>query len=260
LDNKLKPEKKRLFIVLLSFVGSTLVLFTGLFWYISYKGLDSISKFAGNIFTLMILAFGIFLLFAVVLLVFTMISGKQSKIAAKLRGPLNKLLLPLVIKTASLLKMDKDKIIRSYIAINNELVMEYLNNKTLDNLLVLLPHCIQLEDCELKITKNILICKKCGKCDIGSLAKIAERYNLTMSVATGGTIARRIIKEKQPDAILAVACERNLLSGVLDTYPLPVLGVFNSRPNGPCINTMVDVNLVEEIIKNIYTTRLAKSG
>jgi hypothetical protein len=81
-----------------------------------------------------------------------------------------------------------------------------------------------------------------------------------MNVATGGTIARRIIKENRPDAILAVACERDLLSGILDTYPLPVLGVFNSRPNGPCINTIVDVNLVEEIIKNIYTTRLAKSG
>lgn len=133
--------------------------------------------------------------------------------------------------------------------------MEYLNKKKVNNLLVLLPHCIQLEDCELKITKDILICKKCGRCDIGDLAKIAERYNLTMSVATGGTIARRIIKEKQPDAILAVACERNLLSGVLDTYPLPVLGVFNSRPNGPCINTMVDVNLVEEIIKKIYNAR-----
>ena len=249
MDNRLKPEKKRLFIILLSIVGSTLVVLTGLFWYISYKGLDSISKFAGNIFTLLILAFGFFLLFSVLVLVFTMISGKQSKIASKLRGPLNKLLFPLVIKVSKLFHLDKDRITRSFIAINNELVMEYLNKKTIKDLLVLLPHCIQMEDCELKVTKDILICRKCGRCNIGGLAKIAEKYNLTMNVATGGTIARRLIKEKLPDVILAVACERDLLSGVLDTYPLPVLGVFNSRPNGPCINTVVDVDLIEEIIK-----------
>jgi hypothetical protein len=140
-------------------------------------------------------------------------------------------------------------VIRSFIAVNNELVLEAIKNKKIDKLLVLLPHCIQLEDCDLKISKDISICKKCGKCDIGDLAKLAEKYILNIKVATGGTIARRLVKDSRPDLIIAVACERDMLSGIQDTYPLPVIGLLNDRPNGPCINTKVSVELIEKALK-----------
>jgi len=108
-----------------------------------------------------------------------------------------------------------------------------------------------LEDCDLKISKDISICKKCGKCDIGDLAKLAEKYNLVIKVATGGTIARRIVKDTRPDLIIAVACERDMLSGIQDTYPLPVIGLLNERPNGPCVNTKVSVELIEKALKKL---------
>jgi hypothetical protein len=71
---------------------------------------------------------------------------------------------------------------------------------------------------------------------------------LRLFVATGGTIARRIVKEARPEAIIAVACERDLSSGLVDTYPLPVIGILNERPFGPCINTRVDLRKVQEAI------------
>ena len=67
-------------------------------------------------------------------------------------------------------------------------------------------------------------------------------------MATGGTLARRIIVEKRPKAIVAVACEYDLTTGIQDSYPLPVLGILNERPFGPCINTTVDVKKVKEAI------------
>ena len=70
-----------------------------------------------------------------------------------------------------------------------------------------------------------------------------------LSVATGGTLARRIIKEKRPKAIIAVACERDLTSGIVDSYPLPVIGILNQRPFGPCINTRVDMKDVQEALE-----------
>jgi len=63
-------------------------------------------------------------------------------------------------------------------------------------------------------------------------------------VATGGTLARRLIVEIKPTLILAVACERDLVSGILDAYPIPVYGILNQRPHGPCNNTTVDLEKV----------------
>ncbi len=53
-------------------------------------------------------------------------------------------------------------------------------------------------------------------------------------MATGGTIARRLVLQKRPQLIIAVACEGNLTSGSQDTYPVPVHGVVNQRPYGSC--------------------------
>jgi hypothetical protein len=252
LDKSLKPEKKRLFIYLLGISSAVTLLLLFFVWYVSLKGISSVSGIAGIIFSLIVAGFGLFLAFSTFIIVITMISGKQTKIARRMRGLVTRFLFPVVMRVAKILKVDRDKIIRSFIAVNNELVLESLIGKKVNNPLVLLPHCVQLEDCELKITKDILVCKKCGKCDIKGLANIAEKYKLNMSVATCGTIARRIVKETKPDLIIAVACERDLLSGIQDTYPLPVIGVLNERPFGDCLNTKVNINTIEELIKRIY--------
>ncbi|MDK2835430.1 MAG: uncharacterized protein PWP21_207, partial [Thermosediminibacterales bacterium] len=61
-------------------------------------------------------------------------------------------------------------------------------------------------------------------------------------------LARKYVNEFKPDAIVAIACERDLSSGIQDTYPIPVLGVLNKRPEGPCMNTRVDLEKVEAAI------------
>jgi len=71
---------------------------------------------------------------------------------------------------------------------------------------------------------------------------------LKIAVATGGTLARRIVLENRPEAIVAVACELDLTTGIQDAYPIPVIGILNERPNGPCINTKADIEKVRRAI------------
>ena len=123
------------------------------------------------------------------------------------------------------------------------------NHKT-RRILLLLPHCLQVNECKIRLTHNIFNCARCGKCEIKDLIGIAEENQLDLFVATGGTLARRIITEARPEAIVAVACERDLSSGIVDTYPLPVLGITNERPFGPCLNTRVDLKLVANAIRS----------
>jgi hypothetical protein len=84
---------------------------------------------------------------------------------------------------------------------------------------------------------------------IGSLKRMAAETDACLVVATGGTVARNTIKEYRPQGVVAIACERDLTSGIRDMRRFNVLGVLNERPNGPCHNTCVDLKKVRDAIR-----------
>jgi len=62
-------------------------------------------------------------------------------------------------------------------------------------------------------------------------------------VAGGGNQARKLIKEKKPEAVIGIACERDLVTGISDIgEKLQVIGLPNTRPEGPCHNTVTDLD------------------
>jgi len=153
---------------------------------------------------------------------------------------------PLLMLIAAFMKSKKESFQYAIITMNNRLVRA--EKKKTKKILILLPHCLQINDCQIRLTHNIYNCKRCGRCEIKDLIEITDAYKLNLFIATGGTLARKIVKEIRPEAIIAVACERDLSSGLVDTYPLPVLGIPNERPFGPCFNTRVDLDKVKEAI------------
>lgn len=162
------------------------------------------------------------------------------------------LIFPLILKIASVTNIPKDEIRKVYVKLNNKYIYSQKYNFNNEDILILIPHCVQKNSCKLKVTSSISNCKQCGLCNIGDLVRLQENKNINIFVATGGTLARKIILENKPKAVIAVACERDLTSGVQDVSGIPVLGVFNKRPNGPCVDTCIDVGEVEEAI-NFFT-------
>jgi len=156
-------------------------------------------------------------------------------------------LYPLLMVVGSFKKAKKEQFQRFIINLNNRLVRA--ENPKTKKILLLLPHCLQIDECTIRLTHNIYNCERCGKCEIKDLIQIADENELNLSVATGGTLARRIVGNLKPEAIVAVACETDLSSGIVDIYPLPVLGIPNERPFGPCVNTQVDLEKVKEAIR-----------
>lgn len=146
---------------------------------------------------------------------------------------------------------DSEKVIRTYIDLNNKFLINKSKNMQLSNILLLLPHCVQLNTCGIKLTYDIRNCKMCGKCVIAGLIELSDKFNVSISVANGGTMARKQVAEVKPSMVLAVACERDLLSGIRDTLPLNVLGVLNSRPNGHCVNTTVNIDSINELMQQL---------
>ncbi len=243
------PEEKSqkvLFVSLLLVTCTLLVVMAGLLWWVPYVGLANIHRALPAI---LAACLGLVVLVGatgIISLVLTLIFKKDLLLSKRLRGLVIKVIFPLLITVGKLFGVSKERIQHAFVEVNNELVMAQVGRTNPDRLLLLMPHCLQRYDCTVKITGNVENCKRCGKCKIKDLVELAEVNHVGLSVATGGTIARRIVVEKRPQIIIAVACERDLTSGIQDSYPVPVYGIFNIRPHGPCFNTQVDLKRVEE--------------
>lgn len=177
-----------------------------------------------------------------------------SKPAPFLQRPIHiaiNIFFPLVIAIGKILRIDMDRIRNSFVQVNNQLVKARGLRLKPREVLLLAPHCLQRSTCSYKITGNIDNCRRCGKCAINSLLEMRDKYGINIGVATGGTLARKYVKDYRPKAIVAIACERDLTSGILDANPIPVLGVTNIRPNGPCNDTCISVTKVEEAIQQL---------
>jgi len=162
-----------------------------------------------------------------------------------------KMLFPLVVVLTGLFRGNKDTIKKFYIDFNNLLVDTMGKKYRPDEIMILLPHCLQYSECQYKITNDIGNCKRCGKCCIGFIADISVEKEVAAYVVTGGTAARNIVSKKRPQIIVSVACERDLTSGIADVGSIPVIGIINDRPNGPCYNTNVDVDALRNKLENI---------
>ena len=185
-----------------------------------------------------------------ILLTVTILAGRDFFLSKKLRGAVVKVLFPLLVVMGKIFGLSREKISRSFVAINNQLVLAQDLRVSPARLLLLMPHCLQDHNCKVKITGNVENCEGCGKCPVKELLELSHTYKVELAVATGGTIARRIVVQKRPQLIIGVACERDLTSGIQDTYPLPVYGIFNHRPFGPCFNTGLPLAEVEMAIRH----------
>lgn len=231
-------------------------------WIVPYLGLSNIHPslplLSGSIFLLVITA----ILWMCLGLVYHIYTGRMLPGIARIRGFTIRLMFPLMELLGRTLGFRREEIRHSFVKVNNEMVLAAGVRAAPDRLLLLLPHCVQLSLCPHRLTQDVERCARCGRCPVGGLLRLRDIYHFRIAVATGGTIARRIVVQTRPKIIIAVACERDLTSGIQDSYPLPVFGVLNTRPKGPCLDTLVDVIRLEAVIRYFLglTPRTGSSG
>jgi hypothetical protein len=238
-------SEKRTFIILLLLTCVALIVVAVALWLVPYVGFTAIHH---SLPLIMAVIFGLIVMFLIgggLTLIFTIIRGKNLFFNRKIRGVVIRFLFPLLVVVGKLIGIGKDEVRRAFIAINNQLVIGEARKLPPQKILILLPQCIQNHECGVRITGNVKNCKACGKCKIKNFVELSDQYGISISVATGGTLARKIVVDKKPEMIIGVACERDLTSGIQDTYPIPVYGILNRRPNGPCFDTDVDLDLVK---------------
>ncbi len=244
----MQNREERFFVVILFLALTGLSVIAGAIWYLQVVGITSITRVVLTVLALLVSL--ILLTFAIGFgsVVLTLVLEKPIPWLIMFTRLAVEYLFPLTLYFGQFIGFSKEDLQKAFIKVSNHLVG--IREITVDgqDILILLPHCIQNFNCEFKVTSDIDNCRRCGMCPIDKLLDLKEKYGCHMAVATGGTLARKVVQQLHPKAIVAVACERDLTSGIQDTYPLPVTGVINIRPEGPCINTLVDVDEVEKAI------------
>lgn len=139
-------------------------------------------------------------------------------------------LLPKTVWLGSKFGISRDRVGNSFIKLNNLITRNYAGKFDADRLLVLLPRCLKKE------ARSRIMDKLDGRA-------------FKVLTVSGGEEAREAIKQCRPNLILALACERDLMSGIKDVAEkVPVLAVPNKRPEGPCKNTDIRMADLEEAL------------
>jgi len=98
----------------------------------------------------------------------------------------------------------------------------------------------------------VLIPRCLSKGALDGVLAIAGRYDVPVFVATRGQLARRVIRERRPRAVVAVACERDMMTGLRDVAgKLPVLGLTMRLPNGPCRDAELDLERMDAWVRGL---------
>jgi uncharacterized protein len=142
-------------------------------------------------------------------------------------------LLPWAARLGRWLGVSGDRISNSFLKVHNLVTAALRKPIANSQLLILLPRCLNREVMQ-------------------RLRELKEKYQVDMFTAGGGDVAREMIRKKRPKTIIAIACERDLVSGIKDVAPyIPVFGFPNLRPEGPCKNTEVDLPKIEAAIRQV---------
>lgn len=133
--------------------------------------------------------------------------------------------------------ISKDRLGYSLIEIHNDLTRLRMRKASNGRLLVLSPRCLDRETAD-------------------QIRSLSAEYDCDFYMAPTGAQARQKVVQTKPAAIIGIACERDLISGIRDVgYYFPVLGVTNKRPLGPCKGAFIDMNELRsgiDVFRNRY--------
>ncbi len=156
------------------------------------------------------------------LMVLSIITGKDFHLFLGKRKFSITFLIPIALSAGRKLGISRDRMANSLVKVSNLLAKNRISEIRPSRILILLPRCLR-------------------KPIIEEIMKLARKHGIQVHVVAGGSKARELVYRLKPDAILGVACERDLLSGLSEIVDkIPVIAIPNVRPEGPCKNTEIN--------------------
>ena len=203
----MKPQK-RIFIGLFLFILAILLLISSYFFYSIKKPDLNVIRYSYAVGALLLTLLTIFVLLTIGYILISILKGIYLPFFNRLAERSVVFLFPAILQLGKLLHITQDRVQRSFIEVNNRL-LECRNIKVKpEELLVLLPHCLQNSSCIYKVTGDPGNCHHCGQCMIDPILKLLNEIGVNVRIVRrhpcpqGG-------QDIQAKCIMAVACERD---------------------------------------------------
>ena len=154
LENVFKP-KKRVFVslTLASAVIGAMVIYMA--WRVALPGLEQINAKLPVVFGGIGIAIALALLAGVAGIVLAILGVPIMKIFYFWAWKAVNILFPFAVVLGRIFDIPRSKIEQSFIEVSNHLVKQHRVKVPADRIMILTPHCIQLDTCVHKITRNI---------------------------------------------------------------------------------------------------------
>jgi len=217
-----------------SFCGAVVLLIDAVLVFLYYMSLPRLHEF-GAVFPKLVLFFiliwGVVSAVLFVQLFLTVMFKRNFFLGKKHVFVVFDIVFTRVFKLSRLCRISRDKMGYSFVMVSNAVVKAIHRTLAEKRLMILLPRCL---------SKEVL----------QEVYKLKEIYPVEIFTVSGGELARKKVKEYNPSAIIGVACERDLVSGIRDVgHKIPVVGIPNSRPNGPCKDTVIDIGELKRAVE-----------
>lgn len=210
-----------------------------------------------NVYTLLGQLMVILIIILLILILITLILGFYTIKKDKLIFP--RLLLITLNLTQSTIryilrffKLDELMIDRISIDLRNKINEEKFKQLDAKDVIMVMPHCLRINNCPAVLGPSGLECVKCGKCSIGTIKDIADMKGIDLYIVPGSTFIKNVIRKRPFKGVIGVACPVDLNNAMTALEDFTPQGVYLLKDG--CIETLVDVDEVIDLINRTQPT------
>lgn len=165
----------------------------------------------------------------------------RSTVAAFLNSPAKRL--------ANFAGIDDARIDEIYVDLVNRMEASRFNRVPIRSVMVFLPHCLRHAKCPAPQDEEGYHCRECGKCKIAEVVKLSRKAGSKVFILPGASMLPRLLSKHKPEAVVGVACFRELSMAVnlVTKLKIPLQAIFLSRDG--CKDTDFDVYELKPLLE-----------
>ena len=146
--------------------------------------------------------------------------------------------------------VEENELLALYVETKNRSMTESFASTPYNERILLLPQCLRAKDCPAEIGKYGYECRQCGRCSIAEIIQVTKDLGYKgVFILPGGSLAKKILVDLKPKASMGVACSKELVLGSFLCEKMGVVGQGFGLLRDGCINTIVDVQRLNEALK-----------
>ena len=139
-----------------------------------------------------------------------------------------------------LLGLEDQELTAFFIRLHNTLSTTSFEEVPVKERAIFIPQCMRASDCPAHLTPEGLICRRCGRCEVGENIDHLEEIGYMVWIAPGSTLIKRMFKKYHPKAIIGIGCLMEVKEGLEMCDKAGVIGMGVVTMRDGCVETAVN--------------------